>query len=99
MPAHTRLQDSSFWSIDGLGQCGSKGHATGDCPHDCGTFGLGALAECSYCGRNNHWSDACPPDCGITVESRASEGRLRAHTVEARITRRMNARTTTASWV
>lgn len=45
--------------------CGSKEHATGDCPHDHGIFGIGADTECRHCGSNDHATKDCPHDQGI----------------------------------
>ena len=42
--------------------CGSRNHASEDCPHDEGPFGIVILRECDYCGSTEHATDYCSPD-------------------------------------
>lgn len=45
--------------------CGSKDHASDDCPHDHGFLGIGAETKCRHCGSKEHSSDNCPHDSGF----------------------------------
>jgi hypothetical protein len=45
--------------------CGSKDHASDDCPHEHGFLGIGAETECRHCGSKEHSSDDCPHDHGF----------------------------------
>jgi len=45
--------------------CGSKDHASDNCPHDHGVLGIGGDTKCRYCGSKNHASDNCPHDHGV----------------------------------
>jgi hypothetical protein len=49
-------------SSKACGNCGSKEHATRDCPHDSGLFGLFGSKECAHCGSKNHATRDCPHD-------------------------------------
>jgi hypothetical protein len=45
--------------------CGSKDHASDDCPHDHGFLGIGADTRCRHCRSKEHSSDDCPHDSGF----------------------------------
>ena len=53
--------------------CSSKDHASDNCPHDHGIFGLGEETECRHCSSNNHASDDCPHDHGLFSSWRDSD--------------------------
>lgn len=45
--------------------CGSKDHASDDCPHDHGFLGISAETRCRHCRSKEHSSDDCPHDSGF----------------------------------
>ena len=45
--------------------CGSRDHASDNCPHDKGFVGLFSEAKCRHCGSKEHASDDCPHDKGF----------------------------------
>jgi hypothetical protein len=65
----------TFWVLSHLlseassskacGNCGSKEHATRNCPHDSGLFGLFGSKECANCGSKEHATRDCPHDSGL----------------------------------
>ncbi len=65
-PARSSPRGSGIFSFaTECRHCGSKDHASDDCPHDKGFLGLGAETKCRHCGSKRHASDDCPHDKGF----------------------------------
>ena len=45
--------------------CGSKDHASDNCPHNHGLLGIGGETKCRHCGSTDHSSDNCPHNHGL----------------------------------
>lgn len=51
-----------FYSTE-CSHCGSKEHASKDCPHEKGFFS--SETKCRHCGSNDHASESCPHEKGF----------------------------------